>query len=175
MTQEKPPRTVAEDYMSALHACGVSHVFANGGTDFAPIIEGLVQMKARGEPAPEFVTVPHENVATAMAQGYWKVAGKPAAVMVHVNVGTANTICALMNAARDNVPMLLAAGRTPLTETGHAGSRDVPIHWAQEQFDQASIVRENVKWDYELRHGQPINTIVARALDIAMSEPKGPV
>ena len=175
MTHEKPPRTVAEDYMSALHACGVSHVFANGGTDFAPIIEGLVQMKARGEPAPEFVTVPHENVATAMAQGYWKVAGKPAAVMVHVNVGTANTICALMNAARDNVPMLLAAGRTPLTETGHAGSRDVPIHWAQEQFDQASIVRENVKWDYELRHGQPINTIVARALDIAMSEPKGPV
>ncbi len=175
MTHETPTRTVAEDYMSALHASGVKYVFANGGTDFAPIIEGLVQMKKRGEPAPQFVTVPHENVATAMAQGYWKVAGEPACVMVHVNVGTANTVCALMNAARDNTPMLLAAGRTPLTEYGHAGSRDVPIHWAQEQFDQAAIVRENVKWDYELRHGQPINTIVARALDISMSEPKGPV
>lgn len=98
-----------------------------------------------------------------------------AGVMVHVNVGTANTICALMNAARDNVPILLAAGRTPLTETGHAGSRDVPIHWAQENFDQAAIVREHVKWDYELRDGQPVNTLVARAVDIAMSEPKGPV
>jgi len=37
------------------------------------------------------------------------------------------------------------------------------------------MVREHVKWEYELRHGQPINTIVGRAVDIAMSEPKGPV
>lgn len=167
--------TVAQSYMSALKACGIRHVFANGGTDFAPIIEGILQNWQAGGEMPEFVTVPHENVAVAMAQGYYKVSGDMAGVMVHVNVGTANTICALMNAARDNVPILLAAGRTPLTETGHAGSRDVPIHWAQENFDQAAIVREHVKWDYELRDGQPVNTLVARAVDIAMSEPKGPV
>jgi acetolactate synthase-1/2/3 large subunit len=167
--------TVAQTYMSALKSCGIRHVFANGGTDFAPIIEGILMNWKAGGDMPEFVTVPHENVALAMAQGYYKVSGQMAGVMVHVNVGTANTICALMNAARDNVPVLLAAGRTPLTETGHAGSRDVPIHWAQENFDQAAIVREHVKWDYELRSGQPINTLVARAVDIAMSEPKGPV
>ena len=175
MTETKKPASVGEAYLSALLASGVKHVFANGGTDFAPIIEGLVQMKGRGEPAPNFITVPHENVAMAMAQGYSKVSGEASCVMVHVNVGTANTICGLMNAARDNVPVLLAAGRTPLTETGHIGSRDVPIHWAQENFDQNGIVREHVKWDYELRHGQPINTIVSRAIDIAMSEPRGPV
>ncbi len=167
--------TVAQSYMSALKACGIRHVFANGGTDFAPIIEGILQNWQAGGDMPEFVTVPHENVAVAMAQGYYKVSGEMAGVMVHVNVGTANTICAVMNAARDNVPLLLAAGRTPLTETGHAGSRDVPIHWAQENFDQAGIVREHVKWEYELRDGQPVNTLVARAVDIAMSEPRGPV
>lgn len=167
--------TVAQSYMSALKACGIRHVFANGGTDFAPIIEGILQNWQAGGEMPEFVTVPHENVAVAMAQGYYKASGLMAGVMVHVNVGTANTICALMNAARDNVPLLLAAGRTPLTETGHAGSRDVPIHWAQENFDQAAIVREHVKWEYELRDGQPVNTLVARAVDIAMSEPRGPV
>ncbi len=171
----KKPATVGEAYLSALHQCGIKYVFANGGTDFAPIIEGLVQMQARGEPAPQFLTVPHENVAMAMAQGYSKVSGEASCVMVHVNVGTANTICGLMNAARDNVPVLLAAGRTPLTESGHAGSRDISIHWAQEQFDQGSIVRENVKWDYELRHGQAVETLVSRALDVAMSEPRGPV
>ena len=175
MSASKKPATVGEAYLSALHASGIKHVFANGGTDFAPIIEGLVQMKARGEPAPNFITVPHENVAICMAQGYSKISGEASCVMVHVNVGTANTICGLMNAARDNVPVLLAAGRTPLTETGNAGSRDVSIHWAQENFDQGGIVREHVKWDYELRHGQPVNTIVARAIDIAMSEPRGPV
>ena len=139
MTQD-PKTSVAENYIRALRDCGITHVFSNGGTDFAPLIEGIVRLRGQGEETPNFVTVPHENVATAMAQGFWKVAGKPAAVMVHVNVGTANTICGIMNAQRDNVPMLLAAGRTPLTETGHAGSRDVGIHWAQEQFDQAGML-----------------------------------
>ena len=91
----------------------------------------------------------------AMANGYYRMAGKPAAVMVHVTVGTANTICGLMNMARDNVPVLLCAGRTPLTETGHEASRNGAIHWGQESFDQGGMVREFVKWDYELRTGQP--------------------
>src|SRR5436190_5730842 len=111
----------------------------------------------------------------AMANGYYRVAGKPAAVMLHVTVGTANAICQLMNMARDHVPVLLCAGRTPVTETGHIASRNGAIHWGQESFDQGGMVREFVKWDYELRAGQPVEALVDRALDIAMSEPRGPV
>jgi acetolactate synthase I/II/III large subunit len=169
------PTTAAEAYLAALHANGIQYVFANGGTDFAPIIEALVRMRADGREAPHFITVPHENVAMAAAQGYSKISHRASVVMVHVNVGTANCVCGVMNASRDNVPVLLAAGRTPLTEFGHVGSRDNNIHWTQENFDQAAIVREHVKWDYELRGRQPVNSVVARALDIAMSEPRGPV
>ncbi|MCC2095338.1 MAG: hypothetical protein KDJ29_00515, partial [Hyphomicrobiales bacterium] len=172
---QKTGNTVAQTYMEALYNYGVKHVFANGGTDFAPIIEGILQSQNTGAKLPDFVTVPHENVAVAMAQGYYKVSGDIAGVMVHVNVGTANTIAGLMNAARDNAPFLLAAGRTPVSESGHHGSRNVGIHWAQENFDQAAIVREHVKWEYELREGQPVDAIVGRALDIAMTEPRGPV
>ncbi|MBV8538384.1 MAG: thiamine pyrophosphate-requiring protein, partial [Alphaproteobacteria bacterium] len=86
-----------------------------------------------------------------------------------------NAINGLVNAARDNVPVLLAAGRTPLTETGSIASRNRSIHWGQEMFDQGGMVREIVKWDYELRAGQPVTALVDRALDIAMSEPRGPV
>ena len=134
-------------------------------------------MRAAGrkDAIPRFITVPHENLAMAMAHGYYQVAGKPAGVMVHVTVGTGNTICALMNAARDNVPLLLMAGRTPLTQDGHIASRSAPIHWGQENFDQAGIMREYTKWDFELRAGQPVDEIVGRALDIALSEPRGPV
>jgi acetolactate synthase I/II/III large subunit len=42
-------------------------------------------------------------------------------------------------------------------------------------FDQGGLVREFVKWDFELRTGQPVESVVDRALDIAMSEPRGPV
>jgi acetolactate synthase-1/2/3 large subunit len=167
--------SAAEGLLKALKRRGIDHVLANAGTDFAPVIEGLVRAAGRKDAVPRFITVPHENLAMAMAHGYYQVAGKPAAVMVHVTVGTGNTICALMNAARDNVPLLLMAGRTPLTQDGHIASRSAPIHWGQENFDQAGIVREYTKWDFELRAGQPVEEVVSRALDIAMSEPRGPV
>jgi acetolactate synthase-1/2/3 large subunit len=164
----------AETFLARLGERGIDYVFANAGTDFAPIIEA-VSRNSGGRKYPRFITAPHENLAMAMANGYYRVAGKPAAVMLHVTVGTANAICQLMNMARDSVPVLLCAGRTPVTETGHIASRNGAIHWGQESFDQGGMVREFVKWDYELRAGQPVGALVDRALDIAMSEPRGPV
>jgi acetolactate synthase-1/2/3 large subunit len=167
--------SVAEGLLRSLKRRGIDYVLANAGTDFAPVIEGLVRAAGRKDAIPRFITVPHENLAMAMAHGYYQVARKPAGVMVHVTVGTGNTICALMNAARDNVPLLLMAGRTPLTQDGHIASRSAPIHWGQENFDQAGVVREYTKWDFELRAGQPVDELVGRALDVALSEPRGPV
>jgi acetolactate synthase-1/2/3 large subunit len=164
----------AESFLARLGERGIDYVFANAGTDFAPIIEA-VSRNSGGRKFPRFITAPHENLAMGMANGYYRVTGKPAAVMLHVTVGTANAICQLMNMARDSVPVLLCAGRTPVTETGHIASRNGAIHWGQESFDQGGMVREFVKWDYELRAGQPVGALVDRALDIAMSEPRGPV
>ena len=45
-----------------------------------------------------------------MAHGYGMVSRRIPAVMVHVSVGTANMICAAMNASRENVAILLTAG-----------------------------------------------------------------
>jgi acetolactate synthase I/II/III large subunit len=62
-----------------------------------------------------------------------------------------------------------------LTESGLPGSRDGYIHWAQEMYDQAGMLREIVKWDYELRNAEQLATVVDRAMAIAASEPRGPV
>jgi acetolactate synthase-1/2/3 large subunit len=167
--------TVGQAYLRLLAERGIEYVFANAGTDFAPLIEGWAGARAEGTPAPIPVTVPHENVAVAMAMGYWMVSGRMQAVMVHVNVGTANTLCGLLNAAQVQAPMLLAAGRTPITEHGLEGGRNIHIHWTQEMYDQAGMLREMVKWDYELRTGAQLETVVDRALTIADSAPKGPV
>ena len=92
----------AEAYIARLGERGIEYVFANAGTDFAPIVEALSHTGERE--IPRFMVVPHENVAMAMAHGYYRIAGKPAAVMVHVTVGPANAINGIINAARDNVP-----------------------------------------------------------------------
>src|SRR5438270_13377977 len=86
----------AQAFLSRLAERGIEYVFANAGTDFAPIIEAVAR-NSDGRKYPRFITAPHENLAMAMANGYYRVAGKPAAVMLHVTVGTANAICQLMN------------------------------------------------------------------------------
>ncbi len=167
--------TVADAYLALLADRGVDYFFANAGTDFAPIVEAMAKAQSLETRIPEPVTCPHENTAMHMAIGYYLVTGKPQAVMVHVNVGTANGMNGFLNAARGNIPMLFTAGRTPTNEEGLAGHRSLDIHWTQEMFDQASMVREAAKWDYELRNGKQTETIVDRALSVAKSEPTGPV
>ena len=175
-TEEPRDAEIAADaLLGRLAEWGVDYVFANPGTDFPPIIEGLAKAAARGTRVPEALAVPHENLAVAMAHGHTMVSGRAQAVMVHVNVGTANAVCALTNAARENIPMLLAAGRTPWSEHGAKGSRSRFIHWAQEMFDQAGLVRELVKWDYELKRPDQVAAVVDRALSLALTPPRGPV
>jgi acetolactate synthase-1/2/3 large subunit len=167
--------TVGQAYLEVLRARGIKYFFGNSGTDFGPIIDALAKFGAEKKPHPMPITVPHEFVAVSMAQGYAMLTGEPQVVMVHVIVGTGNASAAVMNASRLNVPMIFSAGRTPLTEEGFVGSRSNFIHWGQESFDQGSLLREFTRWDYELRNGDQVETVVDRALEMALGTPQGPV
>jgi acetolactate synthase-1/2/3 large subunit len=168
--------TVAQAYLELLRERGIECFFGNAGTDFASIVDAFAKFQAEGKATPRPILVPHEFVALSMAHGYHAVTGRPQVVMVHVTVGTANAVGAVMNAARTHTPVLFTAGRTPITEEGGLrGARDTNIHWAQESFDQAGMLREYVKWDYELRQPVQLEAVVSRALEVAMAEPPGPV
>jgi len=164
-----------EVFLRALAEHGVDFFFANPGTDFPPIVEAFSRGRHSNTKLPRPVLVPHENLAVAMAHGAYTQTGRPQAVMVHVNVGTGNAATAIITAARANVPILMSAGRTPVTEEGLPGSRDLHIHWAQESFDQAAMLREYVKWDYELRTPVQVEAVVDRAIELMHAEPRGPV
>ena len=167
------PKTGAEALLIALKNNGIEWLFANAGTDFPPVIEALAGAAPGTMPTP--VTVPHETAAVAMAHGHYLVSGHPQAVMVHVNVGLANAVMGVINAASDNIPMVVMSGRTPLTETGRAGRRMTPIQYGQEMFDQAAMVREPVKFEYEMRYPEQGGVMVSRAVAAAMTAPRGPV
>jgi acetolactate synthase I/II/III large subunit len=171
----KHGRIAAEAFLEALSAHGVDYLFANPGTDFPPIVEAYCRARRSNAKVPAPLVIPHENLAVAMAHGAYAMTGRPQAVMVHVNVGTANAITNILNLGRDRVPVILAAGRTPIVEQEKFGSRNRPIHWGQEMFDQAAMLREAVKWDYELRAPEQAAGVVARAYEVAMTSPRGPV
>ncbi len=169
------PESVAEVFLHVLRQRGVGNFFVNAGTDFAPIVEGYARLADDVDSFPRIVIAGHENVSMGMAHGAYLMSGKPQAVMFHVNVGTANAVCGAMNAATEQVPLLICAGRSPIYEGGTLGARSTRVAWAQEMFDQASIMRESVKWEYELRGPLHAQDVVDRALTIAMTAPRGPV
>jgi acetolactate synthase-1/2/3 large subunit len=167
--------SVAEAFLVLLKDRGVDCLYVGAGTDTAPIIEAYARAERGGLALPRPIVAVHENLAVGMAHGYYMVTQRPQALMLHTSVGTANAVCNLMNAVRAQVPLLLTAGRTPWFEEGRLGSRTHEVHWAQEMFDQAGMVRELVKWDYELRDGINLAEVIDRAIGIAMAEPRGPI
>ncbi|WP_261321137.1 thiamine pyrophosphate-requiring protein [Rhizobium leguminosarum] len=175
MDTKTPTITAGGALLARLKAVGVDYIFANSGTDFPPIIEGLAEASAKQIPLPKAIVIPHENAAMGMAHGYYLATRRAQAVMAHTNVGLANCAIGAINAATEHVPMLVFSGRTPVVEKGRLGARTVPIGWGQEMRDQAAMIRESVKWDYELKFPEQAVDIIDRAFAIANSTPRGPV
>ena len=162
--------------LEGLNEIGIDYLFCNLGTDHAPIIEEMAHRAKRGEPAPKVVRCPHENTAAHMAAGYALVTGRGQGVLVHVDVGTANTATAMHNMYRTRLPVLLMAGKAPYTSHNELiGTRDTHVHWVQEPFDQASLVRPYLKWEWTLPSGVVVKETLRRAHSIMQSEPRGPV
>ncbi|HBS25061.1 thiamine pyrophosphate-binding protein, partial [Thalassospira sp.] len=53
--------------LARMKAIGVDYIFANSGTDFPPIIEGLAEANAKDIELPNALVMPHENAAMGMA------------------------------------------------------------------------------------------------------------
>jgi acetolactate synthase-1/2/3 large subunit len=170
--------TTSTAFLEALAEAGVRYVFANLGSDHPGLIEALAVAKAEGreDEVPSLVVCPHETVALSAAHAYATVSREPQAVLVHVDAGTQNLGGAVNNAMRGRVPVLIFAGAAPFTLNDELpGGRNEFIHWIQDVHDQRGILRGYVKYDNEIRSGRNVKQLVHRALQLARSEPAGPV
>jgi len=168
--------TGAEAFIELLNINKVDCIFLNPGTDTIAIQEALAKFKATGRRTPQVILCPHETVAMAAAHGYFAATGRPQVVLVHVDVGTQNIGGALHNAQRGRIGVVVCAGKSPSSFAGERlGSRSGGMMWWQDQRDQAGIVRNFMKWDYELRFNENAHHVVQRAFQIASAEPCGPV
>ena len=169
-------RTASSDLLQGLVDLGIEYLFCNLGTDHAPLIEEMAHWREQGRAFPKLILCPHENTAVHMAGGYAVATGRGQAVLVHVDAGTANAAMGLHNLCRTRIPVLLIAGRAPMTTFDDVtGGRDTYVHFIQEPFDQASVVRPYVKWEYNLAWPAMAHEVVSRAGAVMQSDPTGPV
>jgi acetolactate synthase-1/2/3 large subunit len=168
--------TTARALLEGLQECGIHWLFCNLGTDHVTLIDEWAQAEQEGRPMPQVLSCPHENVAIHMAGGYAAITGQGQGVLVHVDAGTANATMGLHNLLRARLPVLLMAGKAPFALHGELpGARDNYVHYVQDPFDIASLVRPYVRWEYNLPSGHVTKEVVRRAHSIMHNEPPGPV
>lgn len=114
--------------------------------------------------------------ALSMADGFSRLTGRAQAVIVHVDVGTQGLGPAVHNASCGRAPVLIFAGSSPYSLEGEMrGSRDEFQHWLQDIPDQGQIVSRYCRYTGEIKSGKNIKQVVKRALQLANSDPQGPV
>jgi acetolactate synthase-1/2/3 large subunit len=155
---------------------GVDNLFFVSGSELSFWQESTAKARQRELPTPRLVTVTHEAVALNAALGNSMVSGKPAATAAHVDVGTFNYGAGLHTGWRGMYPVLITAGAGPRAYAGSMpGGRSNSVQWVQEPRDQGEIVRQYTKMDHRMEHQDNPGLMVSRLLQVAMSEPKGPV
>jgi acetolactate synthase-1/2/3 large subunit len=157
------------DFMvDVVKSLGFEYVAANPGSSFRGIHESLINYG--GNVAPELLTCCHEESSIAMAHGYFKIEGKPMAVMCHGTVGLQHGSMAIYNAYCDRVPVFMLAGNHL-----DAAMRRPGVEWAHSVQDAAAMVRDFVKWDDTPHSLQHFAESTVRAYKIAMTPPMMPV
>lgn len=95
----------AESLVHTLIKSGVDTCFANPGTSEMHFVAALDRI-----PGIRCVPGMQENVVTGMADGYGRIAGRPAATLLHCGPGLANGIANLHNARKARTPIVNIVG-----------------------------------------------------------------
>ena len=168
--------STAHYFLEGLNEIGLEYLFCNFGTDHAPLIEEMARWRKTGRAFPQTILCPHENVAMHMAAGYAMATGRGQGVLVHVDVGTGEFGGRDAQRLPRPDPGPADGGQGAVHQRGElTGSRDTYVHFVQEPYDQASIVRPYVKWEYSLPSGVVAKETLRRAHTMMHSDPKGPV
>jgi len=147
----------ASALLSTLVANDVTVCFANPGTTEMHLVAGLDEL-----PAMRGVLCLFEGVATGAADGYARVARRPAATLLHLGPGLANGWANLHNARRARVPLVNIVG----DHATHHGTYDAPL-----QSNVEALASALEGWYQRPRSCDQLSTAVVEALRAAYGPP----
>jgi acetolactate synthase I/II/III large subunit len=151
----------ANTVVDALVQSGVDTFFANPGTSEIHLVSAI-----DSNPRARAVLCLFEGVATGAADGYARVAGKPAAVLLHLGPGLANGLANLHNALKARTPMVVLVGEHA---SGHL-AHDTPL-----KSNLDAIAQFAAKAVCRMQPGNDLAAVAREAVALALEAPRGPV
>ena len=147
----------AESLVQTLVDCGVEVCFANPGTSEMHFVSALDSVLAH---AP--VLCLFEGVVTGAADGYGRIAGKPAATLLHFGPGLANGLANLHNARRAASPIVNVVG----DHATYHRQYDAPL-----TSDIEGLCKAGVAWIASSDSAAEVAADAARAVPAARAAP----
>ena len=150
----------AQALMKTLVDAGIRVCFSNPGTSEMHFVAAL-----DNEPSMRAVLTLFEGVATGAADGYARMADKPAATLLHLGCGLGNGLANLHNARKGKVPIVNIVGDHATYHVQYD---------AQLQSDIETVARNVSKW---VKTSQSTETLCRDAVDavVAAMGPEGQV
>ena len=153
-------KSVREAVMDLLRRQDMTTIFANPGSTELPLF--------RNFPGDfRYVLGLQEAVVVGMADGYAQATRNAAFVNLHSAVGVGNAMGNIFTAFKNRTPLVLTAGqqaRSILPFDPFLASREA-----------TELPKPYVKWSVEPARAEDVPQAIARAYDIAMTSPCGPV
>jgi len=149
----------AQALIRTLVGCGVDVCFANPGTSemhFVAALDDVAEMRA--------VLGLFEGVVTGAADGYGRMAGRPAATLLHLGPGLGNGIANLHNARRARTPVVNVVGDHATTQLRY----DPPL-----TSDIESLARPVSRWFRSSAGPRALAADAAEAVQGAYGPPGG--
>ena len=147
----------ADALCDTLLAGGVDVCFANPGTSEMHFVAALDR-----KPAMRCVLGLFEGVVTGAADGYARMADKPAATLLHLGPGLANGLANVHNAKRAHSPMINVVGDHATYHLQH----DAPL-----TSDIEMLARPMSHWVHTTKRAADVSRDAARAIEAAMTPP----
>ena len=149
----------ADALITTLADNGVTACFANPGTSEMQFVSALDR-----EPRMRSILCLFEGVATGAADGYGRIAGKPACTLLHLGPGYANGAANLHNARRAFTPIVNVVGDHA---TYHRGF-DAPLN-----SDIAALAAPNSLWVKSAECADSVGPLAAEAITASYGTPGG--
>lgn len=135
---------------------GVDTCFSNPGTSEMHFVAALDSTEMRG------VLTLFEGVATGAADGYARIANKPAATLLHLGCGLGNGLANLHNARKARVPMINIIGDHAIYHKQY----DAPL-----ESDIETVAKNVSSWIRTCPTTEQVGTDAAEAIQVAQSDP----
>lgn len=146
---------------------GIKFVFGLCGHTNIAMLDALSKSKKI-----RFISVRHEQIAAAAADGYARVTRKAGVVLCHLGPGLTNATTGVANAAFDSIPMVVIAGDVPSYYYGKHPHQEVNMHCDGSQYD---IYKPFVKRAWRIDRAEAFPEILDKAFRLAESGRPGPV